>query len=473
MGSKRSAQPPDLPVGLKGEKVRRDIATLAFEPVNLSLTVTARKAYTVMLYLAQRMTRDDEGGYTAPLASIVRGGGASVKMGDVVMEYLKQMTSTNVLYRPVSETEQYSLLPDQPAADDGPEEERVFALLAEARIFKRGGDNWVTWFYPPTIEQQIINPQRWAVIELDVVAQLTTYTAVALYEIVARYRDSPGQLTPKRKAEFWVPILRGNSTSKDREWRKFKAEFVLPAIAQINDVSDLEIEIIEHKYGGRKVIDVQFSVRRRKRTVQTNAHPVDMEIVTTALQLGLVIGQVEQLIEQYGEDRMKVGLVLLQKRVANSALAPVGKPFKYLAETLSNLPVISRKPSPDSADESQEQKPDEQRKRPAAQANIAELTHEAGERFRRERIERTAGLFSKLDQAEMDRWMDAHAASLDQSPAFTRMIRRLRERDWKSPLILGALMKFYAVNGLGEDWSDPTPDQLAAAIAEGKSASAS
>lgn len=466
MGSKRGTEAAELPLGLRGEKVRRDIAMLAFEPVNLSLTVTARKAYTVMLYLAQRTSKNQDGGYTSPLASIVRGGGTNVKMGDVVMEYLKQMTSTNVLYRPVSETEQYSLLPDQPAAEDDPEETRVFPLLSEARIFKRGGDNWITWFYPPTIEEQIIDPQRWAVIELDVVAQLTTYTAVALYEIVARYRDSPGQLTPKRKAEFWVPILRGSSTSKDREWRKFKGEFVQPAISQINEVSELEVGIIEHKYGGRKVIDVQFSVRRRKKATPSPATPVDISVVSFGLELGVTQMQVEQLLEQYGDERMKVGLASLKRRMANAALAPVGKPYKYLSETLSNLPQVpTQQVVPDGP------KQDIERQRGYVPVNMAELTQEAGDRFRRERIERVSAVFLKLEQAEMDRWMDQLATSLGTSPAFMRMIRRLRDRDWKSPLVHGALMKFYAVNALREQWADPTPEQLAASVAEARIAS--
>lgn len=467
MATRRDQDPVELPLGIKGEKVRRDISMLAFEPMNMKLTVTARKAYSVMLYLAQRTSKNDEGGYTAPLAAIVRGGGAHIKMGDVVMDYLKQMTSTNVLYRPISETEQYSLLPDQPAPD-GTEEQRVFSLLAEARIFKRGGDNWVTWFYPPTIEQQIIDPQRWAVIELDVVAQLSTYTAVALYEIVARYRDSPGHLTPKRKAEFWIPILRGGSNSKDREWRKFKSEFVLPAIAQINQYSDLDIDIIEHKYGGRKVIDVQFSVRRRKRDQPIQSDPVDITLQSTGLDLGISQDQIESLLERYGHERLKTALAALQRRMSNKSMPPVGKPHKYLAESLANLGLnqdLGSAPQSSSAGPLPTRSP---RTSPRS-AHPSETIQRATDSLLSARIDQVSTAFSMLPQAEMDRWMDELAASLEPGPVSSRMIRRLRSREWKSPLVHGALMKFYARNGLGDPWSDPTPEQVAAFITETKS----
>ena len=84
---KRSAKViVELPPGIKGEKVRRDIATLAFTPINMNLTVTARKVYTVLLYLAQRSTKNEEGGYTAPVMSIVRGSGTHEKMAGVVLD---------------------------------------------------------------------------------------------------------------------------------------------------------------------------------------------------------------------------------------------------------------------------------------------------------------------------------------------------------------------------------------------------
>ncbi|MEO8923207.1 MAG: hypothetical protein ABI330_10360 [Caldimonas sp.] len=455
----KTAADAGLPLGLKGEKVRRDIAMLALTPVNMNLTVTARKVYTVLLYLAQRSTKNGEGGYSAPAMSIVRGCGANVKMAGVILDYLQQMTSTNVIFRPVSDSEQYSLLGDRESRPETEDEVRVFALLAEARVAKRGGDNWVTWWYPPTIEQQVIDPNRWAVIELDVLAMLTTYTAVALYEIVARYRDSPGQLTPKRPADFWVPILRGKSTAKDREWRKFKAEFVMPAIEQINASSDLQVGLIEEKYGGRKIIDVQFSVVKKPRSAPPTGNAVDVSLVMKGHVFGIREVELDGLVREYGEERLNRALVQLEARVANRTLDPVGKPVAYVRRLLDGLvqSEVTPKNQP-SADDAMSQT--------SRSINQAELTSKLFTEFSQRRYANAAASFAALSETDRAEWMDRLSESLIGSPAFARTVRRLKERDWKSPIAHGHLMRFYAQQALGDGWADPTEEQLIALKSE-------
>lgn len=453
-----------LPSGIRGEKVRRDIATLAFTPVNMNLTVTARKVYTLLLYLAQRSTKNEEGGYSAPVMSIVRGTGSHENRAGLVLEYLQQMTSTNVIFRPVSENEQYTLLSGEPATTVDDEEVRVFALLAEARLTKRGGDNWLTWWYPPTIENQVINPNRWAVIELDVLAQLTTYTAVALYEIVARYRESPGQKTPKRPAEFWVPVLRGNALNKEREWRKFKAEFVAPAILQINEVSELHIELIEEKYGGRKVIDVQFSVTKRHRVVRNAGGAVDISVAATGLALGVRESDLDVLISTHSAERVKRALFQLELRVANKTLDPIGKPIAYLRRVLENLVDAAEAATVGDAASA-----------PAvAVSGVAKATaSDEGQirtrliaEFGNRRTNRVALAFAEMTELERAAWMDRLAESLGGNPGFARQIRRLKDRDWKSPIVYSQLMRFYVQRGLLETWDEPTADDLAGLRAE-------
>ena len=113
-------------------------------------------------------------------------------------------------------------------------------------VIKCGGEAWVTWYYPPSIKEQLLSPERWAQIELKSIARLSTYTGVALYEICARYKDSPGGLTSKHDPDFWTRVLREGGGSKPREFRKFKNELLMPAIAQINEVTEIFIEPIEH-----------------------------------------------------------------------------------------------------------------------------------------------------------------------------------------------------------------------------------
>ena len=57
---------------------------------------------------------------------------------------------------------------------------------------RSSGEQWVTWFYPPSIRDMVIEPSRWAQLDIKEMAALSTYVSVALYEICARYKDAPG-----------------------------------------------------------------------------------------------------------------------------------------------------------------------------------------------------------------------------------------------------------------------------------------
>ena len=96
------------------------------------------------------------------------------------------------------------------------DELRIFNLLAEVRVYKRAGENWVTWYYPPSIREELVSPSRWAQVDFAVLRQLTTHRAVALYEICARYRDSPAGVTSRQHWSWWAESLRSLPTKGPR-----------------------------------------------------------------------------------------------------------------------------------------------------------------------------------------------------------------------------------------------------------------
>ena len=100
--------------------------------------------------------------------------------------------------------------------------------------------------YPPTIEENLHEPDRYARIELTSIARLTTYTSVALYEMCARFKNSPGELTARQPTDFWIASLRESAEGKPREWRKIKSELVNIATDEINQVTEITIDMIEH-----------------------------------------------------------------------------------------------------------------------------------------------------------------------------------------------------------------------------------
>ena len=86
--------------------LNKPVVALAIVPLNRSLTVTARKAYNVMLHIAQREGDTGDAGFSAPLNAILRGFGSGNNIATDAKRYIDQMMSTKIEWRPLSEGEQ-------------------------------------------------------------------------------------------------------------------------------------------------------------------------------------------------------------------------------------------------------------------------------------------------------------------------------------------------------------------------------
>ena len=459
----------DAPAGM----LNKPVAALAIVPLNKSLTVTARKAYNVMLHIAQRQGAqgaDGSAGFSAPLNAILRGFGAGSNVAVDAKRYIEQMMSTKIEWRPLSRGEQWSLPPADTAAAslaeadalDSRDELRMFNMLSEVRLYKKNGENWVTWFYPPTIQQQMLGPNRWARLELETIARLGTYTAVALYEICARYRDNPGGVTARQHWSWWVAVLKGSELARQREWRKFKNEFVSPAIRDINEVSDLEIELLEYKEG-RAVAEVQFAVRRKQApevAPRAEQQPADVTQVARALALGLRESDVDAFMERYGEAAVARALDAMQRYAGANASKPIVNKAAYLKTILAGLENEARPPAAQAATEAPAPTASQRAPLPTAAAprtaspvaDAALQTPAATAQQAQSRaLAQARAAFEALPEGEQAAWMEklrAHVVAA--GTATPTLMRRLDARQWQSPLVMASMVRFYMEqNGLG------------------------
>lgn len=491
--------------------LNKPVVALAIVPLNRSLTVTARKAYNVMLHIAQREGDTGDAGFSAPLNAILRGFGSGNNIATDAKRYIDQMMSTKIEWRPLSEGEQWLLPLEEPAPGaasrspaapqlDAPTEElRSFHMLSEVRLYKRAGENWVTWFYPPTIKEQMLGPHRWARLELEVIARLSTYTAVALYEICARYRDNPGGVTSRHPWDWWVQVLRGSEGSKQREWRKFKNEFVNPAIREINAASDIEVELAEYKQG-RAIADVQFAVRKKPAQAMPNKpEPPDVTSLLRAARLGVRETDAEALVERFGDESMTTALDAMERFIEANAGKPIVNKAAYLKAILvgqdkerrpgERPPVSSAAPVlatgfERGATERQAGGPQPLRQvldqlgavaaRPpgggtdtadAAETAAASprLTTEADDQQARvlQQVRRRFELLAPAEQAAWVARLTAHAAG--SGSATPNVMRRLQAGQWQSPLVTAMLMRYYAEQTFGAGWARLDPVQIGGA----------
>jgi len=123
----------------------------------------------------------------------------------------------------------------------------------------------VYYSYSPQIKPMLLDSKIYARLDLRIQRTFRLDTSAALYEWVNRYRTNPSKLTTEMTWEDWRWVIYGEVTEKSvlNEYKLFKREKLKPAIKEINERSDLTIDLIEKKDGGRSVKYLQFTVEEK------------------------------------------------------------------------------------------------------------------------------------------------------------------------------------------------------------------
>jgi hypothetical protein len=321
-------------------------------------------------------------------------------------------------------------------------------MLSEVALELRRGENWVSWSYPPTIMAALRDPQRWARIDLDVLAKLGSYTAVALYEICARYRENPSGVTSRKPVTWWVDALSNGPGPERREWRKFKNERVKDAVIEINAETDLEIDLIEHKQG-RVITEVQFAVRKKRQAPvprPLTGEPVDATLVLRAETLGIREIKLEGLLKEFGDERVRTQIEVLERRAANKSLRTIENAFSYLRSLLRNEPATDG-----SADAARAVVAPVVP--PPAPESVAPTPNAQGGTWLREQIEAMKKEVAALEPAQLKRWVDQALQDLARKGALNAVIsRRAAQGDVLHGLLGSAVVYAYADATYGPDW---------------------
>lgn len=419
-------------------ELRKPHEMIVMLPRSKRVTLTGRLLYNAMLHVSQNRLQSLEVMpsadfmFEAPLPALLRTTGSSGEDRTAAKRYLREMRSLEVDW-------------ESTAPGDGVKW-RGFSMLAEVAIELRGGENWVSWAFPPTIMTALRDPTRWARIDLDVLAGLSTYASVALYEICARYRDNPGGVTSRKPTQWWIDALgHGPAGTDRREWRKVKSEKVKPAIEEISRQTDLEIELIEHKTG-RMVTEVQFSVRRKRelRSRMRVAGPVDASLVLRAESLGIREIKLDALVTEFGADLVREKLALLEQRAARNERDAINNAYAYLRASLRNEGLAAPDPAPPPAP------------REDGPAAAAPQAGDAG--WLTDRIAALKREIAGLAAEQKTALADAAVADLARRGMLSAVVkRRAAQGDILHDLLGSVVVRIFAEGKYGPGWNLPPP----------------
>jgi len=225
-------------VDLADQNLKKHIAAIH---INNRLTLTQRKASNVLLYNAYEslLTARVHRIRVKDLAEAI---GFNTHNLDPLKEALKTLARTVL--------EWWNILDE-----DGHQEEwGATTLLAQAVI--KGG--YCVYAYSPELCEKLYRPEIYALLNLSIQRKFSSSYALALYENCLRYR--------RIGTTGWIGLdilkrLLGISEADGyyQDFRKFNDKVIKPAVRQVNETSDLLLEI-DYQREHRKVSAVRFRV---------------------------------------------------------------------------------------------------------------------------------------------------------------------------------------------------------------------
>jgi hypothetical protein len=431
------------------EVLRKPVNALAIVPRSHRITYLARKAYNVLLYEAQEQGLEREV-FRTPLERVIRGVEFDSNDTALVKKHLRAMVSTTVEWQ-------------SPTSGEGTAW-NVSGLLAHARLSKERGQVWVDWSYAVNLKQELLEPSVFARLKLEIISQLRSHAGVALYEICARYRDV-GR-TARHAWRWWHPVLTGQPVNEAKlakaEYRIFKRDVLRGAVAEVSAVTDLEVELVEHR-AGRFIEEIQFAIRPKPQAVlpiSEQRRPVDLSILKEAAALGIDDELAEKLVEQHGEPAVRAMLPAVARRQASAYPEPLRDAGRYLRTLLGNAAPAPGPGAPEASAAAPSVAP-------AVPADVTtRMRARWTEVWRARRREALRAEVARLTPEALQSLLELVDGDYETRGVHPSIRKRLHTHGWTHPLTLGDVLRIYAHGAYGDDWDRPGAEELLAIAAE-------
>lgn len=285
--------------------LRKAVEAIAIKPRAGKLTLLSRKLFNILLAKAQAGQGLSESVHTMPLSELCSI--AQFDSGDteLVKEHLRKMVSTTVEWS---------------SGVKGSRRWGITTLIGGVELIENGQRCTIQWSYSEQIKDKLLAPNVYTRLSLQFQNSFRSAAALALYEICLRYVDSPGQLTMRMPWVEWRPTLTGTpDDGKDQiysEYKYFKRDVLKHSVSEVNALTQIEVELIEHKKG-RSVSDIQFTVKPKQqgRFELEDNNLFDMSLVSRMLELGLSQAQAEKLYADHDEAQVRAALGYTEQRL--------------------------------------------------------------------------------------------------------------------------------------------------------------
>lgn len=209
---------------------------------------------------------------------------------------------------------------------------------------RRGEQRWAGWALPPLVEDIALHPGSYTTTSLQYLSVLRSACSMSLYETARRYVGSPGGVTRKQPLAWWNEQLRGVPVgSALAPYKTFKRDVLNPAIRDVNELTDIFVELDEKKEG-RQVVQLQFKVSAQQTVLDIPAAPVlDESVIARLMTFGFSREESHDFSRGNTVDHIVATIALVETRLANTKLPKIETPAAFFKSALRGRYIKTEK----------------------------------------------------------------------------------------------------------------------------------
>ncbi|KIF81702.1 replication initiation protein [Noviherbaspirillum autotrophicum] len=441
MATRKGKRTTDAPSKADLKEFRKTNEAIGLRVSEGRLSLLSRKIFNVMVYHAQRLpgkggnapidTDAAKNYYWIPLAEVARDAAYDSKDVDLLKECALELQNIRIHSEDAIQWTSERLVSS-------------VKLVNTSGLKRQGGTLWFGFAFPPEVESMVMSPGSYTKLSVYYQALLRSGASLALYEICRRYATNPSRLTNRQEWEWWYGALTGNPvTGSLPEYKYFKRDTIKTAIAEINMVTDISVELIEHKTG-RRVTALQFKVTPNETSISLPP-VIDGGMVNRMMALGMSQDDACNLLASTEEAKLAATLDLTEKRIANPKAPKIESPVAFFKTALRDnyaAPVeVARKTVLQV----------EARPKPDVKASIGRVR----DQYLAARAQDALGLYQELGEDEQAAWLERFKDS-DAAKGINVA------RGLTAPTARNAFSYWFAA----QQWSDPTDSDLLAFAAQ-------
>ncbi len=196
--------------------------------------------------------------------------------------------------------------------------------------------------FSPKLREALLDPKIWQRIDLLISQRFRSMGSGPLYEWCKRY-ERTGMTSRWAWGDFRhavVGII--DSDSIYAQFKFFKSKILNRAIAEVNDLTDIEVTLIPHKVG-RVVSQIQFKVTRKggDLALEIDSQQLLQESSTTSLleevlRLGVSPNKAAQVMNDFSEEQVKAALQHTVLRDAAKDKEPLKSRASFFVSSIEN-----------------------------------------------------------------------------------------------------------------------------------------